>query len=407
MVHQRSTRLLASAVTAAALVLGGACTQAPPTVEGGDAPPGDAIYRPPSPLRGSAAGDLQWFRSVTTSKFPGADVYVVLYRSIDALGRPVAVSGSVLVPTVAYPRGPRPIVGFAAATVGLTDDCAPSKTIAGSGTAFLEGANVKALLAKGWAVALTDYQGLGTPGGHPYMVGASQSHAVLDAVRAATRVPAAGLSTTSPVLLWGYSQGGAAASRAAEIAPGYAPELAVKGTAVGGVPGDSLAVYAHLNGTYYGLALASAIGHDLAFPDLDLQRYLKPAGKAVVARYQGDNATGGCITNLITGYVGKRTTDYFTVDPTTIPAWRQRFEEDRIGTAVPSAPVYQYHGSLDEIIPNKVGQDLHTRWCALGANVQFNGSMLGEHLSVALTGASSAVTFLADRIDGKPARRTC
>jgi alpha-beta hydrolase superfamily lysophospholipase len=407
MFPRRSKRLLASALGAAAVVVAGACTQVPPAVEGGDAPPGDAIYRPPTPLRGSAPGDLQWYRSVATSKYPDADVYVVLYRSIDALGQPMAVSGSVLVPKAAYTRGPRPIVGFAAATVGLTDDCAPSRSVAGDGTAFLEGNNVKALLAKGWAVALTDYQGLGTPGGHAYMVGGSQSHAVLDAVRAATRVPGGGLSTDAPVLLWGYSQGGAAAARAAEIATAYAPELSVKGTAVGGVPGDSLAVYAHLNGTYYGLALASAIGHAAVFPELDIQQILKPAGKTVVAQYEGDKATGGCITNLIVNYVGKRTTDYFTVDPTTIPAWRQRFEEDKIGTERPAAPVYQYHGSLDEIIPNQVGQDLRKRWCALGANVQFNGSMLGEHLSVALTGAGSAVTFLSDRVDGKPSRRTC
>src|SRR4051794_27084490 len=132
MFPRRSTRLLASALGVAAVVLAGACTGTAPVAGTGDAPSGDAIYRPPTPLRGSAPGDLQWYRSVATSKFPDADVYVVLYRSIDALGHPMAVSGSVLVPRAPYTRGPRPIVGFAAATVGLTDDCAPSKSIAGN-----------------------------------------------------------------------------------------------------------------------------------------------------------------------------------------------------------------------------------------------------------------------------------
>ena len=36
-----------------------------------------------------------------------------------------------------------------------------------------ESAQVMLAIARGWAVALTDYEGLGTPGQHTYVVGPS------------------------------------------------------------------------------------------------------------------------------------------------------------------------------------------------------------------------------------------
>src|SRR5699024_268392 len=98
------------------------------------------------------------------------------------------------------------------------------------------------LLSKGFAVMVTDYEGLGMPGGHTYVVGQSEGRALLDGVRAAQKLPGSGLSTSSPVGLMGYSQGGGAAGWAAELAGTYAPELKLRGTVAGGVPADLLAV---------------------------------------------------------------------------------------------------------------------------------------------------------------------
>ena len=46
---------------------------------------------------------------------------------------------------------------------------------------YLEAIN--AALQQGYAVAVSDYQGLGTPGPHTYMVGQSMGRAVLDMAR--------------------------------------------------------------------------------------------------------------------------------------------------------------------------------------------------------------------------------
>ena len=43
---------------------------------------------------------------------------------------------------------------------------------------------------------------------HTYIVGKSEGHTVIDAVGAATRLPATGLAAGGPVASSGYSQGG-------------------------------------------------------------------------------------------------------------------------------------------------------------------------------------------------------
>ena len=43
---------------------------------------------------------------------------------------------------------------------------------------------LNAWVARGYAVVQTDYEGLGTPGGHPYLNGVSESNTVVDIVRA-------------------------------------------------------------------------------------------------------------------------------------------------------------------------------------------------------------------------------
>lgn len=157
-----------------------------------------------------------------------------MYRSSDAHGDPVAVTGTVLEPTVSWGGpGPRPLVSFASGTIGQGDHCAPSHLlldnlvryrpptdiIAGYDNAF-----VYALLARGFAVAVTDYEGLGTPATHTYLNPWSEAHAMIDVARAAQRLDGTSIPSDGPVGFWGYSQGGGAAGGASERVGDYAPE---------------------------------------------------------------------------------------------------------------------------------------------------------------------------------------
>ena len=141
----------------------------------------------------------------------------IMYASQDAQGRPIAVTGTVLTPTAPWTGGgERPVISYAVGTQGAADRCAPSRTLS-TGVQY-EGVGITSLLSRGHAVVVTDYEGLGTPGTHTYMVREAQAHAVLDAVRAAAQVSGSGVTATAPVALAGYSQGGGASAAAAELA---------------------------------------------------------------------------------------------------------------------------------------------------------------------------------------------
>ena len=63
-----------------------------------------------------------------------------------------------------------------ASTSGIADSCAPSREPKGPYT-FYAAPQFGAWLKAGDAIANTDYEGLGTPGVHPYLVGRSEAAA--------------------------------------------------------------------------------------------------------------------------------------------------------------------------------------------------------------------------------------
>ena len=172
--------------------------------------PGDAFYVPPSPLPPGNPGDIIWARSsaspVVTRRL--ADPVPVQHgdrRADRGLRHAHRPDGGLR----RHPPGRRLRRGHP----GLGDQCAPSKEIAAGD--FDEQFAVSNLLDRGWAVVITDYPGLGTPGAEAYNVGIPEGYAV--STRAG-RHPAvrAGLSAGAPMAIEGYSQGGGAADWAAQ-----------------------------------------------------------------------------------------------------------------------------------------------------------------------------------------------
>jgi acetyl esterase/lipase len=162
-------------------------------------------------------------RAISIPGPPGVQAWAVLYRSRGARDEDVVVSGVVAVPTGPAPSDGFPILTWAHGTTGLADACAPSR----SGTGGW-GPIQASFLDQGFIVAATDYEGLGTPGPHPYLVGTSAAHSVLDMARVARRIAPA--RAGSQIVIMGHSQGGHAALWAAELADSYAPDLHVIGT---------------------------------------------------------------------------------------------------------------------------------------------------------------------------------
>ncbi|WP_243717693.1 lipase family protein [Actinomadura sp. KC345] len=363
----------------------------------------DDFYTPPSLLPAGAPGDVIRARPAKAgppSARALANAWQVMYLSTDALGEPVAVTGIVLVPKKADPAR-APIVGFGPGTSGPAFRCAPSRFI--DQGAFYEQAALNEMLAEGYAVAVTDYEGYHANPSTTYVVG-SMGNAVIDGVRAAQRLPGTGLSRDARVAFRGYSQGGAAAMWAGQKQPGYAPELKLAGVVGGGVPADLASVGLPLEGRDpFGFLLYSMLGLDNAYPELDLESYLNDAGRAMAADLEGD----GCTLELLLGYQGKKVTDYFTTSPFASEAWLNRVAENRLGAGPVAAPVFQYHSTADEIVAFWQAEELRDSYCALGVPVTWKAWDDIGHITLVYRGNQDAMAFLADRFAGRAATSNC
>lgn len=247
-------------------------------------PSGTAFYKPPHKLPGKRHGDPIWIRTLRGSAAlkPASRNQLVLYRSVDASGKSVAVSGTITLPKGKAPKGGWPVFTWAHGTTGIADVCAPSR----DGSALLSSYVYPELarwLKAGYAVVRTDYQGLGTPGVHGYLVGLDEGRSVLDIVRAARKVDS---SLGKRVIIGGHSQGGHAALWAAALAPRWTPELDVRGTtafAPASHIADQAKVIATLNtpSGISGLAALILRGVDSANPSLHVSSVLSAQGAAL------------------------------------------------------------------------------------------------------------------------------
>jgi pimeloyl-ACP methyl ester carboxylesterase len=368
----------------------------------------NSFYKPPSPLPSGPPGTVIRSRVGCDYLAPGgvtapAEVWNVLYLSTNANGEPIAVSGTILVPDSSWTgSGTRPLVAYATGTQGWGNQCAPSREMAAGD--YDENFAVQNLLDQGWAVAVTDYPGLGTPGNELYAVNLAEGYAVLDILKAALQFAPDDLSPSTPVAIEGYSQGGGAAAFAAQEAPTYASSLDLQGVALGGTPADLQAVAKNLNGSaFFAFLGGAAIGFNAAYPQLDFDQYLTAAGKQAMKAL-----SGMCQEQALVEYAGKKIQDYTKggIYPISLPPIRNALDENNAGAVAPQVPVLQYHGLADEVIPYKVEVALHDEWCALGATSDLV-SFPGDHVTTQVEAQVTVANWIADRFAGDPPPSSC
>ncbi len=373
-------------------------------------PPRPAFYEAPATLPG-ANGAVIRSEKVSFLLDPldatslVRDANRVLYRTTNRSGRAIAVSGTVLVPKTRWIGiGSRPVIGYAPGTQGMADRCAPSRLFS-EGIEY-EGIGIEGLLQRGYAVAMPDYEGLGTAGVHTYMDRVAQGRATLDAVRAAQRLAGTGLSSSSPVGLMGYSQGGGAAAAAVELAPTYAPELRLRGAVVGAVPADLARVATNLDGGLFSAFAFFALRGLAASHDLDLSPYLNAAGRATM-----DSVEQDCVFDLLDHAFtkskdlsadGRPMSELMEQEP-----FASIIEAQRIGTLRPSVPVLVTHSALDDTIPYGVGRTMARSWCGKGANVRFSTNLAPAHVGGMVPHLAEALPFFEARFAGLPQVSNC
>ncbi|HVL54394.1 MAG TPA: lipase family protein [Vitreimonas sp.] len=362
-------------------------------------PPGD-FYAVPDELPEGEPGDIIWAQPIMAP--PGALAWRVLYRSETISGVAIAVSGLVVAPDRPPPDDGFPVVAYAHGTTGLADQCAPSRATRPLGAAAGTGAlPVPALWDSGFVVAATDYEGLGTPGRHPYMVGGSEARGVLDSVRAARQLPEAQAADQATIL--GISQGGHAALFAGEVAPAYAAELRINGV-VALAPGAELAHAAFLlaeDRTAVGYAVAIGAGFEAAYPEARLERVLTRA--ALDALPVVDD---GCMSDVLAAF-DRPVREVLRLEALIEPPWPGLLEENTPGRHPTAAPIFVGQGTADPLVVPQLTDALVARLCATGNAVTYRRYLGAGHGSVADAAWADVRTFIGDRLAGRQAASDC
>ncbi|MFY2790774.1 lipase family protein [Rhodococcus sp. MALMAid1271] len=294
----------------------------------------------------------------------GFDIERILYRSTDTHDRPMTVSGYSAVPIAPWPGpGPRPVIAYAPGTSGMADRCAGSAVLGtvGSSPAILP------LLLAGYRVVATDYQGLGTPGGHTYLNRLASGRALLDAARTAADDP------STPVVLFGYSEGGFASAAAAELAATYAPEVTVVGAYVGAPPADPRLNIEPLDNTALGSAVLFAVdGMINAYPERaeSIRSLFHPDGLAVLDAAQEWCTTDSAASDMVHTRDLTRDGRPLTAHSDD-PALAELTDANTVGRIAPAMPVYLAHAVEDDTVPVEQSRTLLRRWQSLGADVTY------------------------------------
>lgn len=332
---------------------------------------------------------------------------VIIYRSRGVQGEPIVVSGYALLPAGSPPRGGWPVLAWAHGTTGIADTCAPSGDYAGGPIHAYESAMEAALdwwLARGYAVVATDYQGLGTPGGHPYMDATSQLHTVDDAVRALHALRPGAFSPDW--LVMGHSQGGAAALSVAAHGQADLPQFRLRGAiaiAPGGYRYSAIPDYLKANPhPPVGVALFFPImleGAQAADPKLDVEQLISPDLQPLM-----DLARSRCLAELRTEVkqapqaVFKPGAD---LAPLTAYLDRQAIEHLQ-----PTVPVMFVQGSADQLVDARGTQAYYRQICAADATAFYHGVTNGSHGDALAQSPVAAGDFLAF-LAGKPGLKSC
>jgi len=359
------------------------------------APSGDAFYRPRG-LRSGRPGDVIWAAPIIAPA--GSRGWKILYHSRSLDGRDIAVSGVVIIPTAKAPSAGRPVVSWAHGTHGLADACAPSKAL----DIAYRIPGIKDFVKAGDIVVATDYEGLGTPGEHPYLVGESEARGVLDIVRAVREMPTS--SASANTVVYGHSQGGQAALFAGQIAPSYAPELHLLGvTAVAPVADVTAMVpLATTVPALLGYDVMTAVGFRAAYPNLDLTTVLGPQALANL-----DVVDQRCSDDVVDFFAQFPPSQVVAHNPLDVPVLAQLLQQDTAGQVRTAAPQFVVQGDKDALVPKMVTDRYIQRACGLGDQLLYRVYPGRDHITARDFSVPDVEAWIAARVAGAPAPSSC
>jgi alpha-beta hydrolase superfamily lysophospholipase len=261
---------------------------------------------------------------------------------------------------------------------------------------------------EGWAYVGTDYPGLGTEGGHTYLVGEDAAHAVLDSVRAARQLKEANLDDR--MVVWGHSQGGNSALWTGVRATEYAPELKLLGVAALAPASDLKGLVSASKGSMFGKIVSAYMirGYAQAYPDVKVEDYVTGISR-LIANDIATRCVGGYGTLFSVLETKLLPADgIFSQDPMGGPLGK-RLGENTPTRIIPT-PVLIAQGEVDDLVLPEVQKRFVTARCSAGQKIDFRTYPGRDHVSVVAPDsplASELLSWTRDRFQGKATDGNC
>jgi acetyl esterase/lipase len=298
----------------------------------------------------------------------------------------------------------RPVIAWAHGTTGIVDGCAPSLL----DKPFDNLPDIAAIVREGWAYVGTDYPGLGTGGGHTYLVGVDAARAVLDSVRAARQLKDTNLSDR--VVVWGHSQGGNSALWAGMRANEFAPELQVMGVAALSPASDLKGLVQASSSSTFGKIVSSYLitAYAQAYQDVKVEDYVGFGPRMIAA-----DMAQRCVTGFQTLFSVLETfllpaTGIFRKDPASGPLGTRLGENTP--TNIVTSPLLIAQGEIDDLVLPEVQKRYVDARCSAGQHIDFRTYPGRDHVSVVAPDsplAAELIQWTRDRFEGKPAKDSC
>ncbi len=256
-------------------------------------------------------------------------------------------------------------------------------------------------------VAATDYQGLGTRGPHPYLVGNSEAMNALDSVRAARNLSDAHAGADFAV--WGHSQGGQASLFTGQLAASYAPELHLVGVAVGAPAANLVELFeVNIQTTVGKILMAMALqSWARVYDDADLGLIVTPAARPAISRiaanclYDATQILASVPSSLLLGFT------FITTPPWEVEPWKTILAQNTPGATPIRVPLIITQGSTDPIVAPDATAQLVATLCATDETVDYRVLPGIAHLEAGHVAAPDVAAWIADRFAGEPAPNTC
>ena len=359
----------------------------------------DSFYDTSNLNTNGPVGEVMRSEPINENSVEGGSAQRIIYRTQKADGTPTFSSAMVFVPS-APSSGTRRVVAWAHGTLGMGEQCAPSRTE----DPVAKISWVNSMLANGWVVVATDYAGLGTPGTEAYLIGQAEAHDVLNSVRAARNMPNTGAGNT--FALWGHSQGGHSALFSASLVSSYAPELNLVGT-VASAPAAELIP---LMSQQYQQPVSWVIGPEVAiswpanYPELSINDVLTQPALNNYQKVAQNCIEEAALIGIVRGKLGQQ---FFTTNLADVPSWNAVMQAQTAPTLKPSQPVMIAESLTDNVVlPNTTALYIQ-KACQAGSNLNSLWLTNVNHIQLQSVISPSVINWINDRFSGKANSSTC